>query len=159
MNLIKRINIVVGLVSIILLLIAGVYLQKLLKTEPDNVIPMQVAEGCDLATQACVAKLADKTVSLKLSQPVRYLQKITLSVTTTGFETAAIGKMLLDFSMTDMQMGINRFALNYSQAQQSWQGLAMIPVCVSGRRDWQARLYLQTAGQTYLALFNLTVEN
>lgn len=56
-------------------------------------------------------------------------------------------------------MGINRFVLGKSAKQGTWQGMAILPVCVSGRNDWRVSLYLVTKQASFTAIYNLNIEN
>ncbi|TDR81449.1 hypothetical protein [Paludibacterium purpuratum] len=59
---------------------------------------------------------------------------IELSGVTAGIEPAA------EFSMQSMDMGFNRYRFVPDHAV--WRLRATLPVCVSGRRDWQMTLLL-----------------
>lgn len=157
----KRLQIItlsVGLMGIALLAVAGVYLQQLLSRDTATAIVLTTDESCDLARHACTARHADKSVRLVFKKPVQYLRKIDITLTGKGFQPEGINKVIIDFSMSGMQMGINRFALQKVANTADWQGMAILPVCVSGRKDWQVRLYLQTREGAYLAVYKLTVE-
>ncbi len=162
MKLLKWLNLATGLVLIVVLLIAGFYLRGLVAqqtTSDHTTVLLNTNNGCDLNQHRCAAGLGNKSVSLSFKQPVRYLTKIDIEVTTNGFETELVEKILIDFSMTGMQMGINRFALHKVREQNRWQGTVMLPVCISGRKDWQVTLYFETKLANYRAVYKLQVEN
>ena len=157
MKSLKIINLFVAAVLVIVLLVAGIYLQNLYKHDSGTAITLSVIESCDLGRQSCTAKLKNKSVTLTLQQPVRYLQKIELMLVVDGFETGEITKVLVDFSMPGMQMGINRFTLKRANIETVWQGMAIIPVCVSGRKDWQVKLYIDTDKTHYISNYLLMI--
>ncbi len=157
MKSLKVINLFVAAVLVIVLLVAGIYLQNLYKQDSGHAVTLNVIESCDLGRQSCNAKLKNKSVTLTLQQPVRYLQKIELMLVVDGFETGEITKVLVDFSMPGMQMGINRYTLKPTNIDTVWQGMAIIPVCVSGRKDWQVKLYIDTDKTHYLSNYLLTI--
>ena len=162
MKALNIINLAVGLVLITLLVLAGAYLQKLINVEPENhtvTVMLKTDRDCDLSKQACTAGLNSKTIKLTLQQPVRYLTKFQVQVQVDGFEQNEITKMVIDFTMPGMNMGVNRFGLQETQTSNSWQGMAILPVCVTGRLDWQATLFIATDKSNYTAIHNLTVEN
>ena len=162
MNVLKTINLSVSIILIILLLIAGVYLNKLLNKAPDQqhkTVTLKTDLACDLNQQACVASIEHKIVELRFKQTVKYLTPFDIEVVIKGFETSVITKMNIDFSMLDMQMGVNRFALKKTGKENIWQGMAILPMCVSGRKDWQAKLYFSNDELNHLASYRLTVNN
>ena len=157
----KIINIVVALVLLVLLLVAGGYLKNLLNQKPvthESMILFKSDPECELDRHDCIAVNNNRTVELHLTKPVKYLTQFDIKVITTGFTPQPIEKMTVDFSMLDMQMGINRFALHRQQAD-VWGGMAMLPVCVSGRKDWQVKLEFADAKSHYIALYKLTLSN
>jgi hypothetical protein len=55
--------------------------------------------------------------------------------------------------MPNMDMGFNRFDLR-QQADETWQGQALLPVCSMGRRDW--RVTVEVIGKrSYVGEFHL----
>jgi hypothetical protein len=58
----------------------------------------------------------------------------------------------VDFSMVDMDMGLNRYRLVRGE-DGLWRGNAMLPVCTTGRRDWLATVEIADDGTAYAAEF------
>lgn len=158
MKSLKIINIIIATVLGTVLVVAGVYLQGLYKLEVDNKIPLKTVQACDLGKAPCKAILGNKSVTLTLQKPIRYLQKIKLTLDIDGFEKDEVVKVLVDFSMPGMQMGINRFTLKRTGVYSVWQGMAIIPVCVTGRKDWQVKVSIDSNMNHYIANYQLTVE-
>ena len=157
----KRLNLITGLVLVTLLLVAGFYLRGLVTQQTPQLaktILLNSESTCDLNQQGCIARRADKSLELRFNSPARYLTKFAVAVKTTGFDSQPIEKMLLDFSMPGMQMGINRFALHKVNDQNDWQGVAILPVCISGRKDWRVTLYVETKQASYQVIYNLLLE-
>ena len=159
MKKLELINLVIGLVVVVLLGVAGAYLKKLVSTESQDAIPLQAESNCDLAKQACVASQDGKSIKVDFSRPVTYLQKIAVAVQLQGYEKESVKKIIIDFSMRDMQMGINRFELKSQDATDNWQGMVILPVCVSGRVDWLVKLYVETDTGNYLGIYKLTLSS
>ena len=161
MNVLKTVNIVIGLVLVALLMFAGSYLEKLLNQgggQTDKYVPMKTASPCDLNSQTCMANIEQRSVRLRFKQTVKYLTRFDVEVVTDGFASSEIESMSVDFSMLDMTMGINRFSLKRTDKKDVWQGMAILPVCITGRSDWRVKLYLANSQTDYIAIFNLEVE-
>lgn len=161
MKALKLINLAAGIAAIVLLGLAGAYLQKLLNKEPvDNTpaITLKSAQLCNLNQQSCIAGLDNKKIELSLQRPVRYLTKFQAAARVSGFENPGINKVIIDFTMPGMDMGINRFALQETSTPNQWQGTAILPVCITGRMDWQVKVFVATNETDYTATYKLTVE-
>lgn len=162
MNVLKMINFSVGIVLIILLFSAGIYLNKLLNKLPGQqikVVLLKSTSTCDLNKQACVARFAQQTVELQFKQAVKYLTPFDLEVAIKGFDLHAIDEMSIVLHMVDMSMGINQFSLRKVDKTNTWQGLAILPVCASGRNDWRVELHFSDSESSYKAVYNLVVQN
>jgi len=160
-NVLKTVNIVIGLVLVALLMFAGSYLEKLLNQgdgQKDKYVLMKTTSPCDLNSQACMANIEQRSVRLRFKQTVKYLTRFDVEVVTDGFASSEIEAMSIDFSMLDMTMGINRFSLKRTDKKDVWQGMAILPVCITGRSDWRVKLYLANSQTDYIAIFNLEVE-
>lgn len=95
MKVFKLVNLLVGLALIVLLLIAGFYLQELIEqqtAQDQKTILLATDSDCDLNTQTCIASLAGKTVELRFKQKVRYLTKFELEVVASGFAAGEVQK-------------------------------------------------------------------
>lgn len=155
MKKLEIINLVIGLLVIVLLGAAGAYLQKLLTQDSSDIVTILTNQNCDLNQQVCRTVMGKKNIAFDLSKPVKYLQKFDMKFTEKNF--TGIEKIIVDFSMRDMQMGINRFELNKTTIPGVWQGTGILPVCVSGRKDWVASIYLQMDSANYKVIYHLTV--
>ena len=96
MNVLKTVNLLVSFIFIILLLVAGVYLNKLLNKTPEQqrkIVILKSDPACDPNQQACVASINQQTVKLRFKQAVKYLTPFDIEVVTKGFEPSAIEKM------------------------------------------------------------------
>lgn len=117
--------------------------------------------GCELGQAACVAsgKVADQSGSLSLSlgpelRPlVQFLARVTLS----GAAAKDPRSVLLDFRMSDMDMGLNRYRLRQHQ-DGHWSAQAILPVCATGRTDWVASVWVEAGASRIQAEFPFVVE-
>ncbi len=163
MTLLKKINLLVGVVVVVALLFAGFFLDKLLQQDlspqQNAMVVLKSDPACDLNEQACSASIDALSVKLHFKQVVKYLTRFDVEVVTNGFKAFSIEKMSIDFNMVDMKMGINRFALKQTDKKNVWQGMAILPVCITGRKDWRVKLYLADSQSNYVAKYKLTVEN
>ena len=158
MKRLEIINLVVGLVAVTLLLVAGMYLKKLLSPDVASLIEIPADKHCDLGIQACEATRDNLKLKLYLNPPLKYLEKINIDLQVTGLANEQIEKVLIEFTMTEMEMGINRFEMSKAKQVDIWQGMAILPVCVSGRKDWQVSLYIKTSGKTYRVRYYLRMQ-
>jgi hypothetical protein len=87
--------------------------------------------SCTDPVTDCRFQLAGKDVVLRFSETPRPMQPFVLEVIAAGAVAVAA-----DFSMQDMEMLPNRYQLTRTP-DGPWQARVVLPVCVSGRSDWQ----------------------
>ncbi|BEV73498.1 hypothetical protein THUN1379_29800 [Paludibacterium sp. THUN1379] len=78
--------------------------------------------------------------TLRFFGPIVVGQPFVIELTGVGGEEPAA-----EFSMQSMDMGFNRY--RFVRSATGWRARATLPVCVTGRRDWQMVLLLN--GQRY----------
>lgn len=99
-------------------------------------------EDCDLRAGPCASQLpGGGSVSFQI-QPasIPVMQPLQLEVMLEGAEASAVE---LDFRGVDMNMGLNRARLD-AQADGRFRGEGILPVCMSQRMLWEARVLLKT---------------
>ena len=106
---------------------------------------------CDLNASRCAVDLPDGgRIELSISpQPIPVVKPLQIDVRVTG---AVVRQVELDFSGRTMDMGPNRTRLA-PVGEGGYRGSAMLPVCVSGRMDWLATLFVDTDGGRRAARF------
>lgn len=114
------------------------------------IIPLRVSADCRLYPEGCRAQAQEVHVVLRFEQQPTALQPFTLTAQVQGVAPQALS---LRFAMRDMDMGQTQIRLT-SQGAGRWQAQTILPVCVSGRRDWQAELYLTDESVQYVARFS-----
>lgn len=107
--------------------------------------------GCDLNASRCAVDLpGGGRVELSISpQPIPVVKPLRIDVRITGI---VAHRVEMDFSGRTMDMGSNRTVLA-SVGEGSYRGSAMLPVCVTGRMDWQATLSVDTESGQRAARF------
>ncbi|MBN4080712.1 hypothetical protein JYT31_03505, partial [Beggiatoa alba] len=60
---------------------------------------------------------------------------------------STINALTVNFSMTSMNMGLNKFGLKKNQDH--WQTSILLPVCISKRTDWKMKFFIETANKIY----------
>ena len=106
----------------------------LIATELYHVLPHDgnIAQtvSCPDLSRLCRFEVAGKPVELRFSAPPSGLHPFTLQL-----QAAGAHEIYASFIMRSMDMGFNRYHLLPSGAG-NWQAQVLLPVCVSGRRDW-----------------------
>lgn len=102
----------------------------------------------------CVVTSDERRVQMTLPETVPAMKSFALALQLDGF--AAVRDVVVDFGMAEMDMGQNRYRLEAVDSGR-WHGQAILPVCLSGRSDWQADVAITTAGGVYRARFGFVV--
>jgi len=111
-----------GLVIGLIVLLLAVWSTRQ-STPPQTVHCPNLAAGCSVA-------LAGRTIELGVEGELRVLKPFQLWVKAPGAR-----RVQAQFTMVDMDMGFNLYTLR-PDAQGVFRGRIVLPVCVSGRRDW-----------------------
>lgn len=93
--------------------------------------------ACNPTGQACTTSDAALAITLELADRIKPLTPFSVRVQLAGKGASEVKKVTVSFTMLNMDMGSNRFDLR-QQADTTWQGQALLPVCSMGRRDWRA---------------------
>ncbi|BBP05866.1 hypothetical protein TPL01_07740 [Sulfuriferula plumbiphila] len=114
-----------ALIGLILALIAAELYHVL---QPDENAPQTVS--CPDPAKLCRFEVAGRPVELRFSAPPSGLHPFTLLL-----HAPAAREVYASFIMRGMDMGFNRYHLLSSGAG-NWQAQVLLPVCITGRRDW-----------------------
>ena len=105
--------------------------------------------ACDVTRTQCAIQGDGLNLTLKLAPAPAVMEPFMVTLTDQDGRALQLDEAIVSFNMVGMDMGLNRYRLT-AQGDGSWQGKATLPVCATGRRDWQADLLLSTpAGKTY----------
>ena len=67
-----------------------------------------------------------------------------------GDKQLQVENVKIEFQMLKMNMGANYYQLQQDSSNESlWKGKGVLPVCVTGRTDWQAHIELITKDKIY----------
>lgn len=115
----------------------------------DLPVKIMSAEPCDLTQQSCQAKFDEHILNLVLMDKPSALMPFRVRLES---DSEQIDNVVLDFRMSGMNMGINRYRLKYEDG--FWQNKLVLPVCTSGRNDWLVTVELEQKGILWTAEFN-----
>lgn len=139
-----------------------------LKVYNDNEIKVTsiTLENCDAQNEICTFTTQNFTFEISMDKAIYYLKPFTVSMRTSfknlaSKEQASIEAVSIAFKMTNMNMGVNRFQLKQSQFKDNhsvWKAKVILPVCVTGRADWNSELDIVTNEEHYRFVFPLVVK-
>ena len=129
--------------GVLFAVVAGVAVYKvwpLLNPRVAEVAPLD--PDCDLRAGPCAVRLEDGTrISFAIEpREIPVVQPLTLDVAVEGRDVLGVE---VDFTGVDMNMGFNRPRLEPSGAGR-YSGGGMLPVCVRGAMEWEARVLVRT---------------
>lgn len=130
------------------------------KQDTQSVLLKTTTSQCDPVKSSCEAGDNQHSVTLHFPGNVAYLKPFKMQVTLRGFRQEEIKKIIVDFKMVGMDMGMNRYTLlpvEDGDGNVVYQGEGILPVCVSGRVDWVANTEVMTADKLYEAVFEFKV--
>ena len=124
------------IVSVFLLLAGLSLLACSPQTDSDQlpVSKLSAAADCGVLTSCRVSDTIGHIDILFAATP-RALQSFPVVIKPEGM--AGIKSVSVSFSMRNMAMGANRYALMRTSTGE-WRGEVTLPICVSGRTDWVA---------------------
>jgi len=153
-------RIVILLVLTVFAIVAGYYWYQAQRVAVPA-IAMQITDtACRDAVAACRATHpALGEVNLAFPDGAYYLHPFAAELKQAGKHSETIQSVSLELTMSGMDMGRNVFHLEPDDnSGKSWRGKLLLPVCVTGRVDWQAKLLVTTDRQQYAARFPLQVK-
>lgn len=145
------------LIAIALLLSGGAWLaQALLSPAMDpaegRFTIVEPAQACMLSEQGCTAMIGDDLhVMVRVPDRILPLENFELILEA----DAPINALEVSYIMPHMDMGMNRFPL--VQEGETWRAVSALPMCMSGRLDWLAKVRLEYRGQGYEVQMPLTL--
>lgn len=131
---------IIGIAALAVVVVVGYKLSPLLLPKAD--VSAQPDPACDLHKGPCGAALPGGG-SMQFSitpRPIPMVSPLQVEVALTGREAS---KVEVDFAGVDMNMGLNRPELA-AQGSGRFTGQGSLPVCVTGKMDWQATVMIET---------------
>ncbi len=146
----------IGMLLIALVVVIGYKLSPLLMPKADLTVAPEV--GCDLNKQRCFAVLPQGgRIGLALSpRPVPMVAPLQVEVSVAEMGET-VERVEVDFAGVDMNMGLNRPQL-LALGSGAFRGEASLPVCVSGKMEWQATVLLETGAQRIAIPYSFVTE-
>lgn len=152
----RRFALIAGLVLISTLMAAITLLRTGLDSPAAADVLHMTDAHCDSARRACLATGTDLDVEWRLGPPVRPMEQFAMQLRVARGALGADARIVVEFQMRDMDMGLNRYRLEPAAAG-AWRGRAMLPVCTSGRSDWLATLDIHDGDRHWTAQLPFTV--
>ncbi len=117
-------------------------------------LPERLLGQVDCQTGQCLLQAQQMAVALHLPDHIKPLQPFTVSI---ALDTnLAVDAVKVNFVMPGMDMGENRYVFSRG-AEGDWTGQPMLPICVTGRSDWRAKLEVEAEGVVYQAWFDFVI--
>ncbi|UCE89608.1 MAG: hypothetical protein JSW10_01875 [Pseudomonadota bacterium] len=124
--------------------------------ERPRIIELSAPADCIPLGNWCRARDSKRDIALRLPAVVTYLREFEVEVRVRSAGETGPGEVTVTFEMAGMNMGMNRIRLHPAAtgAEPSiWIGKAMLPVCASGRTDWQAIVSAGNGQRSYRVVF------
>ena len=141
------------IISLIVLLFLGAYFAgQWLRPDADGKAgPVKIMqyEKCSPVSNDCSAVMNNNKIIFRFVNKPSALEPFEILVRTENFKPTGI---YVEFSMRDMDMGLNRHAL-HEITPNSWSAQVVLPVCSLGRNDWISELQVVYQGETWVADF------
>lgn len=111
-------------------------------------IPLTADASCDLNREPCRAMLPEggRLTVQAGTHPIPMLKAFPVEVVVEG---AQADKVEMDFTGVEMNMGLNRVALQPQGGASEFRGQATLPVCITGAMAWQATVLVSIGRREY----------
>jgi hypothetical protein len=141
-----------AIVLLILIIAATLGFKYWKMAQPERTLAAQIDASCDLHRGPCSATLSDGgRIELEISpRPIPLLRPLEIRAKITGMQARRVE---IDFSGVSMNMGFNRPVLK-DTGNQTFTGQATLPVCITGRMEWQASVMVNTDEAQIIAPFH-----
>jgi len=127
-------------------------LQHSTPTREVRVMELVSDPACDPTRHLCNALGGDVVLGVRLLGQVNALRPFTVAAQVKGLPPGAVDGVQVEFVMPHMDMGLNRYSLKAAGTNQ-WRGAVTLPICSTGRRDWQAIVRAHTESAVYVGRF------
>jgi len=139
-------------IIVALFIVADKYLIDIKEKELTQVF----VENCQVQDNPCVVNIDDLKINVSFEKNIYYLKPFNMSIST--LNASDLTSIYVDFKMKNMDMGVNRFQLKRDiQKFGYWQGIALLPICVTGRADWYSELEVTTKKGRYQIILPIFV--
>ena len=125
-----------------------IYEQETLKTKV----------GCNVVKASCPSYGKGVSVFLKLDSNPSGLKAFPVEVQIDGMAKENIQKVLVSFKMKNMTMGKLNHKLTWNADASQWEGVAILPICSTGRRDWYVSVEAMGNAVIYTARYDFVLQ-
>lgn len=135
-------TLITAIVALVVAIGATVGAKLWLSPPPATTVSAALDTACDLHAGPCASAIpGGGRIELSIEpRPIPLLRPLRLAVKVEGMEA---GKVEIDFTGVDMNMGYNRPELKRENGNR-FTGQATLPVCITGRMAWQATVMATT---------------
>lgn len=116
--------------------------------------PLEAAPGCVPVDRWCEAGGDGAILALRLGPDVKTMAPF--AVRARVRVPGEIRRVVVDFAMQGMDMGVNRYRLEPG-SDGLWSGQVTLPICSTGRLDWVAELKVETPKAVYRGRFPFSI--
>ncbi|MBK1672563.1 hypothetical protein CKO35_04465 [Ectothiorhodospira shaposhnikovii] len=120
------------------------WLRPLLVPMDVEAVVIEAPAGCELDAQGCLMMVAGTQV--RVWGPDRIPPLAPFDLRLDG--AAPMEALDVSYIMPGMEMGVHRFEFT-TLATGGWVAESVLPVCMSGRMDWVAKVRIRLQGQPY----------
>jgi len=98
---------------------------------------------CQPTMSNCLSPVGDGKLQWSVEKSIQYLKPFMNKIELTNIQEKDVQQISIEFVMQGMQMAVNR-SIFTKQTSGLWQAQSVLPICVSGRKDWLAIVRVET---------------
>lgn len=138
--------------------LAMVILAKLFYLAPSKPLSLPLADACDLSLSVCAITLPDGgSLEIELGEkPVPLLERFPMRAKVSDSRWQPVE---VDFSGVNIPMAFVRAYLKPAPGEGEYAAHSALPLCATGRMEWQATVRLEKQGRQMLAPFRFVTMN
>lgn len=148
---------------VFIILVLSVYITNAYLVQKDNKKVIQLSiKKCNAQLNKCKVNIDDFEIGIDIDRNIEYLKTFNMKLWVENKKNNFIESIYIDFKMNGMDMGVNRFKLirnepiKFSKTQ-SWHGKVVLPICVTGKVDWLAKIELISQKKQYEILVPIKI--
>ena len=131
----------VKVIAVLAVLLALVFLWRHEQRSPEQKPLTKIS--CQPTKENCVAKTEAGQLQWSVEKSIQYLKPFLNKIQLSNAQQNDVHQISIEFVMQGMQMAANRSVLK-KQSSGIWQAQSVLPMCVSGRKDWLAIVSVET---------------
>lgn len=135
----------------VLVIVGNIYLSQSKFNQPNSV--QAIKTNCQIDIAPCVLTDENNIYKISVEGEVKPLKKFLIKLQD---KNQLINNAVIEFRMMDMEMGKNVFSFERMDLG-IWEADVIIPVCTTGRRDWELELVLTSGDKLQKYIMNLVL--